>query len=89
MDSRLDDLQPDENIFIEHDHTSNYYNINELNTEFEDLPGGNYLIFNENIRIFNTNGEHFKKFLVSLKLSLSFVILTETWNNENNIDLSN
>ena len=61
MDRRLNDLDPDENFFNEHDYTSNYYTISEFNTEFEDLLEGNYLILNKNIRSFKTNGEHFKK----------------------------
>ena len=89
MDSRLNDLDPDENIFNEHDYTSNYYTISEFNTEFEDLSEGNYLLLNANIRSFKTNGEHFKNFLVSLKLSPSFIILSETWNTQNNLDLCN
>ena len=89
MDSRLNDLDPDQNFFNEHDYTSNYYTISEFNTKFEDLLEGNYLILNENIRSFKTNGEHFKTFLASLKLSPSFIILSETWNTRNNHDLCN
>ena len=82
-------LDSDENIFNEHDYTSNYYKISGFNTEFEDLSEGNYLFLNANIRNFKTNGKHVKNFLVSLKLSPSFVILSETWNTQNNLDLCN
>ena len=37
IDSRLNYLDPDENIFNEQNYTSIYYTINEFNTEFEDL----------------------------------------------------
>ena len=87
MDIQLNDLDPDENIFKEHDHTSNYYTISDFNTGFKDLSEGNCLLLNENIRGFNTNGEHFKKILISLKLSPIFVILSETWKTQNNLDL--
>ena len=89
MDSRLNDLDPDANIFNEHDYTSNYYTISEFNTEFEDLSEGNYFLLNANIRSFKTNGEHFKTFLASFKLSPSFVIFSETWNTRNNLELCN
>ena len=36
-----------------------------------------------------TNGEHFKSFLVSLELSPSFVIISETWNSQNYLNLCN
>ena len=41
MDSRLNDLDPDENIFNEHDYTSNYNTNSEFNTEVEDLSEEN------------------------------------------------
>ena len=83
------DHENSKNVFNEHDYTSNNYTISEFNTEFEDLSEGNYLLLNANIRSFKTNGEHFKIFLVSLKLSPSFIILSETWNTQNNLDLCN
>ena len=83
MDSRLNNLNPDPNILNEHDYASNYYTISEFNTEVEDMSEGNYLRLNANIRSFKTNGEHFnKKNLVSLKLSPSFVVFSETWNTQ-------
>ena len=87
MDNRLNDFDPDENIFNEHDYTSNYYTISEFNTKFENLSEGNYLLLKENIRNFNTTGEHFNNFRVSLKLSPIFVILSETWDTQNDLDL--
>ena len=76
MVSRLNDLDPDENIFNKHDYTSNYYTVSEFNTELDDLSEGNYLLLNANIRNFKINGIHFKNFLASLKLSPSLVILS-------------
>ena len=85
----LKDLDLDENLFNEHDYTSNYYTFSEFNTEFEDLSKGSFLLLNENIQRIDTNVEHFKKILVSLKLSSSFVILSESGNTNSNLDLCN
>ena len=53
MDSRLNDLDPDEKIFNEHVYTSNYFTISEFNTEFEEFSEGSYTLLNENIRTKN------------------------------------
>lgn len=54
---------------------------------FRQVFGGvcdNFMVFHQNIRSYNSNGEEFLLFLSSLGTSIDVVILTETWFNESN-----
>ena len=48
-----------------------------------------FSLLNYNIRSFNRNGNSFQAMLESLNKKFDCIVLSETWNNENNIDLCN
>ena len=80
-------IDPDVNIFDElspHD-LCKYYTITEYSAL--NLTDNNFSIVNYNIRSFNKNGSSFQAMIESLNHKLDCIVLTETWNNEDNIDL--
>ena len=83
----MDVIDPDTNFvdqILPHD-LCQYFTLSEFCTL--DLKKDDFSILNYNIRSFNKNGVTFQCMLESLHVKFKFLILTETWNNENNVDL--
>ena len=85
----LDVIDPDRNFFsnIVSDVYCRYYSL----TEFFSLKldDDNFTILNYNIRSFHANNTVFQSMLNSLDHNFKILVVSETWNNDNNIALCN
>ena len=92
MTHNLEEIDPDDDlintIFPNNDSTdnSNYYSTQHLNS-LDLSPYFNFSLFNCNIRSYHKNGVSFQALFNSLSIKPSFIILTETWNSEENSKL--
>ena len=80
------DVDPDENIL----NNLRRCNCNYLTvSEFCDLnlAQNNFSLLNYNIHSFHKNVDHFKSLLHSLNINFKCIVLTETWNTSNNVQL--
>ena len=82
-----DMIDPDRNYFdnVIPDVNCKYYSL----TEFTSLGFDNnvFSLLNYNIRSFHANGPVFQSMLNSLEHDFKCVVLSETWNTENNLEL--
>lgn len=79
-------LNIDPDVHLDHVFTadSNYYTI----SEYENLNNSCSLrIINFNIRSYNANYDTFESFLNSITLKHDIIILTETWNTKETVDM--
>ena len=89
FDRNLHSIDPDLNVFSHDDEgRSNYYSIDDYNMLFENsMPCPRIRLINYNIRSFFANGPSFESMLQYFIQKPNFIILTETWNSLNTIDL--
>ena len=62
-----------------------YFSIDDLNAETFDEC--NLSLLNYNLRSFNTNSDSFLAFLKTLNFEFDFILLSETWNTSNTVNL--
>ena len=86
-DSAFVNIDPDLNLF--HDfvpsNSCSYYTTDEFRSVL--VNSKNFSILNYNIRSFNKNLSSLETLLASLDHHFKCLIITETWNNENNLQL--
>ena len=78
------DLDPDENLSV--NNNCNYYTIDEYNAKHSDLVNS-YSLYNQNVRSFHSKRSQIESFLDTVHLKFHAIVLTETWNSANNVDL--
>ena len=86
-ENNLDNLDPDLNLFDNH---INSQNCNYITTrEFCDasMDPNHFSILNYNIRSFHKNGLVFESLLNSLNHPFKCLVISETWNNDTNLQL--
>ena len=86
IEENLNDIDPDTNLLqnIFPVGSSQYFTTDEFCSL--NLNNNLFSLLNYNIRSFNKNGSQFKCLLESLNVDFSCLVLTETWNNEKNLD---
>lgn len=93
MNSNLQNIDPDINLIGTATDLSKFFTIDEFNLSYPNsLSSQNsaeLFLINQNIRSFNANGDKFTAFLHSLKIEPSFLVLTETWNKPDLLELYN
>ena len=93
MNSHLENIDPDSNLIGTTIELSNYFTIDEFNISHpissNSLNTSELFLINQNIRSFHANGDKFVAFLQTLKIEPSFVVLTETWNKPDHLELYN
>ena len=82
---RLNNIDPDNNIHIDV-HACKYFTVGEFNSNFGD-DTAQYFLVNQNIQSFNAKHAIFEAFLNSLSHMPHSIVLTETWNDSNNLSL--
>ena len=83
--SYLTRIDPDVNLDL-HIDSCRYVTINEFNSSFRDIKN-NYMLLNQNMQSFYAKQAVFEAFLGSLSSPLNTIVLTETWNRDNNVQL--
>ena len=85
-DDIFEHIDPDQNTVLSslHNLCKNYSlaELNDLN-----LNTGKLSLLNYNVRSFHRNNSDFFGMLESLELKFKIIVLTETWNNINNVQL--
>ena len=80
-------VDPDEHIYRDLFNSCKYYSLHEYNNLLQSENSKFKLkILNFNIRSFAANGLSFELFLDSLVQKPQIIVLTETWNNDRNVD---
>ena len=81
------DIDPDSNLLdtMLPSDLCRYYDVMEL--ENLNLNSNSFSILNYNIRSFHKNGLSFESLLDNLNINFKCIVLSETWNNENNQNL--
>ena len=82
---RLNNIDTDNNIELDVD-ACKYFTVSEFNSNFGD-DAGHYFLLNQNIQSFNSKQAIFEAFLNSLSHMPNSIVLTETWNDSNNLSL--
>ena len=88
----FENIDPDTNLIGTTIELSNYFTIDDFNLSCSNATNLNpnnpeLFLINQNIRSFNANGDKFVAFLQSLEIEPNFVILTETWNKPEHLEL--
>ena len=83
----LEDIDPDTNLLEEvfPPDLCQYRTVNEFCSL--DLNDKNFSLLNYNIRSFSKNNTIFQSLLDSLNINFKCIVLTETWNHEDNLSL--
>ena len=68
---------------------SDYYSVEKMKVFLNDGHANEFFLLNCNIKSFHANSESLLYTISSLNFHPTFIILTETWLNQNNIYLSN
>ena len=93
--NNFDDIDPDRNMFAEHDfdqiftnaqNTCEYFTIQQYENSYV-CSNSDISIINYNIRSFHKNGEAFESFLDSVPFKHDIIVLSETWNSRINVKL--
>ena len=88
--NNLDSIDPEYNMITDNSQTCEYYSIEDFaNICCGDACLQNFLLLNFNIRSFHSNCDNFHVFLESIPNLPDVFILTETFNNCNNVSLYN
>ena len=83
----FDGIDPDLNL-PQVNSSCKYYTIDQYNANYNNfVDEPNFRLLNFNIRSFHAHKAEFNVFLGSLIKLPQVIILTETWNSENNVDL--
>ena len=86
--SIFENIDPDINSDVPFSHNMcKNYSVSEFCSL--NLNDENFSVLNYNIRSFHTNGSDFIGLIDSLKFNFKCIVLTETWNNMNNVQLCN
>ena len=80
----LGSVDPDVNLAIDAD-ICNYYDIEAYNAKFVDP--NQYSLLNQNIQSFHAKKDQFQAFMAAVNNCFHSIVLTETWNTENNLSL--
>ena len=77
-------LDPESNLNISYNCSS--YTINEFNSKFENYSK-NYSVYNHNVQSFHAKASRLQSFFNVLNHKFDCIVLTETWNSADNVNL--
>ena len=84
-----DDIDPDLNLLMnENDRSCHYHTISEYNLTNNNFPNLNsFSLFNQNMQSFQAKKSKLESFLSSLNQEFHSIVLTETWNTREFVNL--